>query len=317
MSSTGLLSIVTPTYNRPEPLRRLLGSLARQSAAQIEVVIVDDGGDVSLDQVVSAFRERLAIQTLRQQRGGPAAARNLGAAASHGDRLAFLDDDCTPSPTWASTMLSALDESERESNRPALVGGRTVNALRGNLFSQSSQDIADAVSASDAPDGDFVASNNCAMSRFAFEAMGGFDPSYILAGGEDRAFCRAWLMTGGRIVRAPSALVEHHHRLDLAGFWRQHRAYGRGARRFHLRGDGKSALSLSGRLRFYMQLCTSPVMQEPNLRGLARASLAALAQFATVAGWAAEAYAATHRAARTVYVAGGPASDRPSLAQNR
>jgi GT2 family glycosyltransferase len=62
----------------------------------------------------------------------------------------------------------------------------------------------------------FFPSNNLAVSKKRFHELGGFDTSFLLAGGEDREFCYRWLQSGGRLRRAPNAVVEHAHRLNPA-----------------------------------------------------------------------------------------------------
>jgi GT2 family glycosyltransferase len=282
--------VVAPTYNRPEALARLLGALALQQGATVEVVVVDDGGAADLEPVVAPWRARMNLRLLRQENAGPAAARNRGAAQAAAPVLAFTDDDCAPRPGWAATMRDAVQGaargSERGASAPTLVGGLTVNAVSGNLFAEASQDVVDALSAPGAPDGAFAASNNIAMPRAAFLELGGFDAAYPLAAGEDRAFCRAWSARGWPVIRAEAAVVDHHHDLTLRGFWRQHRNYGRGARIFHAgSADARHGGGAQGRLGFYARLVTHPLRAAPGLRGAARAGLVAVAQAATAVGY--------------------------------
>ena len=83
---------------------------------------------------------------------------------------------------------------------------------------------------------DFLASNNLALAREAFVRIGGFrHPPTPLAAGEETATSAAAGFAAGFRSRArsrgrPSSIF---HALDLAGFWRQHTHYGRGAARFH------------------------------------------------------------------------------------
>src|SRR4029450_2174872 len=92
---TPRISVIIPTLDRPEELRRCLESLAHQSLRrhEYEIIVVDDGGLRPLDDVVVSFRERLQIVLYRQQRSGPGAARNTGAQHASARWLAFTDDD--------------------------------------------------------------------------------------------------------------------------------------------------------------------------------------------------------------------------------
>lgn len=286
MSTAPEISVVVPTYQRPDRLARLLEALTAQRDVALEVILVDDGGTVPLEPVVEPFRQRLPLRLLVQANAGPAAARNRGAREARTDVLAFTDDDCAPRHDWAALMLRAV----RSASGPALAGGVTVNAIREDIFAEASQDIADFLQSRSGPHGPFAASNNIAMPKAAFEALGGFDASYPRAAGEDRAFCSAWVEHGWPVVRVPDAVVEHHHRLGVSGFWRQHRNYGFGACMFHRRRPA-TRMGLGRRLGFYLSLLMHPVRRDPSLRGASRIALVALAQLATAAGWR-EAYAA-------------------------
>src|SRR5262245_41089017 len=69
-------SIIVPTYCRPQPLRTCLAALAHLDYPHesFEVIIVDDGGRVPLEAVVSPFSDRFDVTLLRQPHAGPAAA---------------------------------------------------------------------------------------------------------------------------------------------------------------------------------------------------------------------------------------------------
>src|SRR5689334_3533804 len=104
MSDTALptFSIVIPTYNRPRQLAKCLESLCRLTYPRdrFDVIVVDDGSPTPLAPVVEVFQSQLRIVVHRQSNGGPAAARNTGAARATGENLAFTDDDCAPESGW-------------------------------------------------------------------------------------------------------------------------------------------------------------------------------------------------------------------------
>jgi glycosyltransferase involved in cell wall biosynthesis len=193
-----------------------------------EIVIVDDGSDESLAPIVARFREQVNIRLIRQEKAGPAAARNCGASASQGRYVAFTDDDCEPEANW----LRMLDEAV--SKHPSCaVGGSTVNGLSGNLFSSANQMLLqflyDYWNFADT-DACFLASSNIAFSREQLMATAGFDASFLRAAGEDLELCNR--REQNRIVYVPDAQVRHFHALTFSSFFRQHFEYGRGASRF-------------------------------------------------------------------------------------
>ena len=275
-------AVVVPTFNRPEALRQAVAALSRLDPPEggFEVVVVDDGGVADL-----AFVERTpGCRLVGQANAGPAAARNRGAATTGARCLAFTDDDCRPRADWL-TRLDAVLQQHPE----ALVGGHTVNALTGNAFSAASQDVVDylyRVENAEATRARFFTSNNIALRRQAFEAAGGFDETFPLAAGEDRAFCDRWAASGRPLVHAPEAVVDHHHRLGPGRFWRQHFTYGRGAWQLRLhRARHATRDPRRPPAGFYRRLLLQPFAGAvPGRRG-SRCLLLGFAQLATAAGY--------------------------------
>ena len=288
MTDAPIFSVVITTYNRPEELAGCLESLAAQDCGRdaFEAIVVDDGGERPLDEVVDGFRGRLAVSLIRQTHGGAAKGRNTGAARARGRYLAFTDDDCRPDAGW----LSALDR--RLARDPGvLAGGRTVNALGANLCSAASQLIVDVVYEHYNPDPEnarFFASNNMAMSAEEFRRLRGFDEGFDLHACEDRDLCDRWRHAGRRMVYAPDAVVRHGHQLSFTAFCRQHFAYGRGAVRFHRlraeRGSGRLAREVGFHFRVDRWLLR-PFRESPATRALPLAALLVVWQGANTAGY--------------------------------
>ncbi len=226
-------SIVIPSRDRPRQLARCLAALSRLETPhdQFEVIVVDDGSREPYESVIERYAGKLPVRLLRREGGGPGQARNAGAAAARGRLLAFTDDDCAPAPGW----LARLGETLRR-HPAAIAGGRTVNSLTGNVYAEASQTLLaylyDYFHANGNPMR-FFASCNFAVSAELFRQLGGFDPRFKLAGGEDRDFCDRWICAGRPTVYVPDAVVHHAHALSLLGFLRQHYTYGRGAWHYH------------------------------------------------------------------------------------
>lgn len=278
-----LLSVVIPTFNRADRLRACLDALAGQTFREFEVVVVDDGSAEPMSTVVEPFTDRLSLHCVRQVNAGPAAARNHGARLARGRFLAFTDDDCRPRPDWLAALAAACEAAP-----DALIGGRSDNAIEGSVCSGASQDLVSFLydHALSSPDGfDFFTSNNMACAREAFLRLGGFDESFPLAAGEDREFGLRWKRTGGALKYCEAARVDHHHALNLRGFWRQQSNYGRGAaqlrRRFNERRDKPVPFAGVG---FYAGLVTYP-FRAHRPQSLRRSGLLVLSQVAMVAGY--------------------------------
>jgi glycosyltransferase involved in cell wall biosynthesis len=100
------VSIVVLTYNRSDALLVVLSALALQCTADDEVVIADDGSNPEQVAGMSAGLARIRplfacpVRHVWHPDCGFTAsrARNLGAVASRGEYLIFLDGDCVPHP---------------------------------------------------------------------------------------------------------------------------------------------------------------------------------------------------------------------------
>lgn len=105
---TPRVSVVIPTYNRPHLLPRAVeAALGQTAAADCEILVVDDGGDVDLHRLLAPHAARLRL--IRRENGGLAAARNTGIAAARGEFIALLDDDDAWHPGKIERQLAALD----------------------------------------------------------------------------------------------------------------------------------------------------------------------------------------------------------------
>jgi len=276
------VAIIVPTYNRPARLGQCLAHLARLEGGPYRTIVVDDGGDQPVDALCHPYRDW--VELVRKVNGGPATARNAGAAAARsGDLLAFTDDDCSPRPDWITRLVAA-----HAGVKGRLVGGRVDNALPDNVYSSASQTLCSYLYEYFRASGSeltFFTSNNMCCRRDDFLASGGFDESFPIPAGEDRDFGIRWGEGGGELVYVPDAVVDHAHDLDLSTFWRQHSNYGRGARQLHLTMDGRGhrrpKLERSG---FYLGMFSYP-FRARSKRPLTEAALVGVSQLAMIAGY--------------------------------
>lgn len=86
-----LVSVVIPAYNSSAYIKEALESVFKQTYANIETIVVDDGSTDNTKDVVGPYMGR--IKYIYKANGGPASARNLGIKHSKGEYIAFLDAD--------------------------------------------------------------------------------------------------------------------------------------------------------------------------------------------------------------------------------
>jgi glycosyltransferase involved in cell wall biosynthesis len=86
------VSIIVPTYGRPQFLHAAIRSLLEQTYSNIQVIVVDDASPepVVLSEELADDRVKIIRHVVNQ---GPGAARNTGLAHALGELVAFLDDD--------------------------------------------------------------------------------------------------------------------------------------------------------------------------------------------------------------------------------
>lgn len=100
MRTPSSLSIIVTTYQWPEALHAVLRGLAEQSDPDFDIVVADDGSGPPTAACIARWKERFGdrLTHVRQEDEGPrmARVRNLGALASSGEFLVFLDGDCIP-----------------------------------------------------------------------------------------------------------------------------------------------------------------------------------------------------------------------------
>lgn len=96
---TQQVSVVIPTYNRLDLLRRALHSVQAQTLAPLETIVIDDGStDGSHDSLAHEFP---TVQWITQSNHGVSHARNQGIKQAKGEWIALLDSD----DTWQTNKL--------------------------------------------------------------------------------------------------------------------------------------------------------------------------------------------------------------------
>ncbi|MEO0587980.1 MAG: glycosyltransferase, partial [Planctomycetota bacterium] len=282
MDDSGLdFSVVIPSFNRPARLEACIDALCAMDylAERYEIVVVDDGSPMRLDDAVARGAQgRVKARCIRQENQGPGGARNRGAREARGKWLAFIDDDCKPHKRWLSELAEGLREAPT-----AMVGGDVVNDLRADRCAEASQQVMRFIyEYFNATPGDaqFFCSDNMAMSRELFAEVGGFRVNPACGFGEDRELCDRWRHRGYPRIFRPGALIYHYHAMTLRKFVKQHFGYGRGGREYQLARaeDGRGPVPQEP-LSFYFGLVGYPFRDErTDLNPLIQSALIFLCQ---------------------------------------
>ncbi len=234
-------SVIVCTRNGRERIASCLQAIGRMTGGGFETWVVDDG---STDGTADFVEENFPwVLLLRLEPGGLSNARNAGAAAAHGEVLAFTDDDCEPDREWIVRLRMMF-----------LKGGHA--AAGGPNLPPKPRAWEEAVicAAPGAPshvmlddeEAEHLPGCNLAVTKAAFEAVGGFDPQFHAAG-DDVDFCWRLRDAGFRLGFVPGAFVWHWRRPTVRNFLLQQLGYGRAEHlllvkhpaRFSKRGDAK------------------------------------------------------------------------------
>lgn len=85
------ISVVIPSYNRKEFLKRSINSVNNQTIKPFEIIVVDDGSFDGTEAMIK--RNYDFIKFIKQKNKGVSAARNFGIKVSSGEWICFLDSD--------------------------------------------------------------------------------------------------------------------------------------------------------------------------------------------------------------------------------
>lgn len=113
-AGTPLVSVIVPTYNRPEMLVEAIQSILNQTFQDFEILVVNDAGVDVHPQVEALNQNGKIIYLAHRDNRGLGAARNTGIRNARGRYIAYLDDDDRFYPHHLETLVSFLEGSNYE-----------------------------------------------------------------------------------------------------------------------------------------------------------------------------------------------------------
>jgi glycosyltransferase involved in cell wall biosynthesis len=205
-SSACNLSVIVPVRNGAHSVPALLGSLEAQTLARerFEVIVVDNDSSDGTAEIAVAWGARVVHEPIANR----ARARNRGAAEARSTLYAFTDADCVAQPRWLEALLADADLGP-------LVAGDVKLRIRTNpnaierfealwRFGQEGWVTQQG----------WAATANLLVHAEAFDAVGGFDPTWRHIG-EDADFCLRAKARGYQLAFCPDAVVEHAGEREL------------------------------------------------------------------------------------------------------
>jgi glycosyltransferase involved in cell wall biosynthesis len=236
MDQHNLVSVIVPTFKRPEALRQTVGALMELEypADRYEVIVVDDGADEETRAVVERPGAGLPrVSYVPQDHAGVATARNRGAAEARGDLLIFIDDD----------IVVARDHLQRHLEDQVRFGDALVNGhwefspglkaeLEQTAFGRFRMEVEawvkDGINKEPLSDDVLrpahVTACNLGIRAQTFVRLGGFDEDFPYAGCEDQDFSLRAAAAGLPFVYDRAIGLEHNdRRLSLPEFGERQR----------------------------------------------------------------------------------------------
>lgn len=208
-------TVVIPTLLGGESLQRCLASLAVQTFAEFEVVVVDNSGHGIARGLANPPRVRVIENS---ENLGFGAAVNQGWADSKAEFLLTLNDDAYPSPEWLAELVSACERDVSigmcASQIRLLAPERLLDSAGLNIYPDGTAKQRGhrcEASAYGAPEEVLLPSGCAALYRRSMiEQVGDFDPDYFLYV-EDTDLGLRGRLAGWRAMYAPGAVVEHEY----------------------------------------------------------------------------------------------------------
>ncbi|NLE75674.1 MAG: glycosyltransferase [Chloroflexi bacterium] len=239
------VSVIVTVKNEGASIRGLLDSLAAQSRAPDEVVIVDGGsGDDTVAQM-EAYADRLPLRVSVAPGANISRGRNLAIAMAQGDVIASTDAGVRLSPGWLAALTEPFASPET-----AVVSGFFVADPQG-VFELAMGATVLPHLADVRPETFLPSSRSVAFRKAAWQAVGGYPEWLDFC--EDLIFDLRLQARHGSFPFVPEAVARFRPRGSLRSFWRQYWQYAR--------GDGKANLWLRRHLiRYGTYLVAGPTL---------------------------------------------------------
>jgi GT2 family glycosyltransferase len=226
-------SVIIPTHQRREALRRALLAFAEQTAAaeSYEVLVSVDGSSDGSREMVAELSERMpyALRSVEGSGSGRAAARNVALAAARGEVTILLDDDMEPSPEFIERHLT----NHPPGSQACVLGPVPVvldpDSPRAARYVKAK--FADHLEQLSRPGHRFVPrdfySGNASLPTELLREVGAFDETFTPYGNEDVELSLRLAKAGIELRYDAAALAQQEYDKDFAGLARDTHEKGR------------------------------------------------------------------------------------------
>jgi glycosyltransferase involved in cell wall biosynthesis len=229
------ISLILTVKNEANSLPHLLDSIAAQTHAPDEIVIVDGGSNDATMEILNANAHRLPLKIISQPGANISQGRNAAIRASTGDIICSTDAGVRLDSQWVEEITQPFEPSVD------VVSGFFVPDPQG-IFETALAATTLPALADIRPDAFLPSSRSIAFRKTAWAKVNGY-PEW-LDYCEDLIFDFAVRTAGYQFVFAPRAIVFFRPRSSLQAFFKQYYQYAR--------GDGKANLWFKRHLLRYL-----------------------------------------------------------------
>jgi len=206
-----MISVIIPVYDDRKHIIRCLNSIfSCNYKKQFEVIVVDDGSNDGLAEIVTSFPCRFVSTGINS---GPGTARNLGAKFAKGDILAFVDSDCVVSEDWLPIIENVFLD-----NRIKAIAGRFSRNLNPEFIARYRYYEASFYMLNEKTFVNTFTASSFACRRDLFLKVGGFGNR---PAGEEITLGYRLYKIGINILCVPEFVVAHHCLRTLMGYLKQ------------------------------------------------------------------------------------------------
>jgi succinoglycan biosynthesis protein ExoM len=228
------LSIIVPTYKRPEGIRTALNSLMEQSleGRRVEIIVADNDPAGSARDFVARFAQTSDIEIIYKHvpQPGVSNARNGALAAARGRFIAFLDDDMEARTGWAEALVNAAIKYKAGITFGPIIAimpnkEDPLNPFMKPFFSRSHNTAEGLIQ-------DYFGTGGCLLDLSLCDMpMPAFNPIHNETGGEDDALFYHLTQRGAKVAwagKAESYEIVPASRATPNYMWTRNFAFGQG-----------------------------------------------------------------------------------------
>lgn len=221
-------SIIIPVYNRPDEMKELLESLAKQTYKNFELVVVEDGSTISSKNLCDAYIDKINIAYYYKNNAGPSIARNYGLARAKGNYFLFFDSDCILPSHYMATIHQELSNHFVDCyGGPDGAMPNFSNFQKAVSYAMTSFFTTGGIRGGKKQVHQFhPRSFNLGFSKAVYSNTGGF-PVTTMHPGEDMVFAIEVIQRGFQTKLIREAYVFHKRRISLKKFYKQVFGFGK------------------------------------------------------------------------------------------